>query len=182
MERAYALRDTREKQRQELVNQKYAQQWRDSCDDARTLDSKATTLFMNQERLRQIREKMEMKKQLSSQENDFLAEWTRQLEEIERREKEKEYNHLLIEKETAAEVRRQMELNQKKKEQYYADKLREEQEELFRVSIQNYFPLSFSICFFLSFTLSNFAPSPLIFTSFLLVTPTHWKRREWAEK
>lgn len=108
MERAYALRDSREKQRQELVNQKYAQQWRDSCDDARTLDSKATTLFMNQERLRQIREKMDMKKQLSSQENDFLAEWTRQLEEIERREREKEENRLRIERETSEEVKKQV--------------------------------------------------------------------------
>ena len=36
-------RDARESQRLKLVQEKYDIQWRDACDDARTLDSKAMT-------------------------------------------------------------------------------------------------------------------------------------------
>ena len=79
MERAYALRDAREQARATLVKQKYDEQWRDACDDARTLDSKAMTKAMNKERIAQIQAKIERKQQVSGQENSFLTEWNRQL-------------------------------------------------------------------------------------------------------
>jgi hypothetical protein len=56
MERAYALRDAREKERLRIVRDKLDEQWRDACDDARTLDSKAMTKFMNEQRLQQIQD------------------------------------------------------------------------------------------------------------------------------
>jgi hypothetical protein len=46
MERAYALRDARETERQKIVEEKYHQQWRTACDDVRALDSKALTQHM----------------------------------------------------------------------------------------------------------------------------------------
>lgn len=108
MEKAYALRDAREKARQEYVQRRLNDQWRDSCDDARTLDSKAMTLYMNQERLRQIREKVERKQMLSQQEDNFLAEWNRQMEELEKRDREKEEYRRKVDKETSQAIRKQV--------------------------------------------------------------------------
>jgi hypothetical protein len=75
MERAYALRDARESERQKIVAAAYDQQWRDSCDDARTLDSKTLDKYMNSERLRQIQEKKDRNERLSANENEWLKEW-----------------------------------------------------------------------------------------------------------
>lgn len=108
MERAYALRDAREKTRQEYVQQRYDDQWRASCDDARTLDSKAMVKFMNDERIRQIREKIDRKQQLSHQEDSFLAEYNRQMEELERRDKEKAEYRRRVDRETSEAVLRQV--------------------------------------------------------------------------
>jgi cilia- and flagella-associated protein 53 len=135
MDRAYALRDARERERQEYVHRRYDDQWRDSCDDARTLDSKATVIFMNKERVKQIGEKLERKQELSRIENSFLEAWNRQLDELERREQEKkEYRHRM-EMETSKAIRAQIEQNQQAKENYYRSLMAEEQAELERVSI-----------------------------------------------
>lgn len=88
-ERAYALKEAREAERLQVVREKYDQRWKDANDDARTLDSKALTKFMSQERLRQIEEKRLRKQQLSSEENDFLDEWNRQLDAIAERDRQK---------------------------------------------------------------------------------------------
>ena len=56
LERAYALRDARESERLKIVREKYDEQWRDACDDARNLDSKAMTRYMNEQRLQQIQD------------------------------------------------------------------------------------------------------------------------------
>ena len=133
MQRAYALRDAREKARQEFVRQRYDDQWRDSCDDARTLDSKATVIFMNQERLRQIQEKLERKQELSRQENSFLEAWNRQLDELERRDREKNEYRQRVNMETSAAIRKQIEDNMRAKENFYRNMMDEEQAELERV-------------------------------------------------
>jgi hypothetical protein len=133
MQRAYALRDARERERQEYVRKRYDEQWRDSCDDARTLDSKATVIFMNQERRRQIQEKVESKQELSRQENSFLEEWNRQLDELERRDKEKNDYRQRVNMETSAAIRKQIEDNMKAKEYYYTNLMAEEQAELDRL-------------------------------------------------
>lgn len=104
------------------------------CDDARTLDSKAMTLFMNQERLRQIEEKRQRKQNLSTQEDSFLAEWNRQLDELARRDAEKAEYRRRIDKETSEAIRNQIEANERMKEQYYRNLRQEEDEELERVS------------------------------------------------
>lgn len=133
MQRAYALRDAREKARQEFVRQRYDDQWRDSCDDARTLDSKATVIFMNQERLRQIQEKLERKQELSRQENNFLEAWNRQLDELERRDREKNEYRQRVNMETSAAIRKQIEDNMRAKETFYRNMMDEEQAELERL-------------------------------------------------
>ncbi len=108
MERAYALRDAREAERSRFVKEKYDEQWRDACDDARTLDSKAMTKFMNKERIGQIQDKIRRKENISSQENSFLGEWNRQLEELERRDREKRELRQRIDNETSKEIKAQV--------------------------------------------------------------------------
>lgn len=108
MDRAYALRDARERDRQEYVKKRYDDQWRDSCDDARTLDSKAMVKYIHQERVRQIKDKVEKKQQLSSQENSFLEEWNRQLDAIARRDAEKDEHRRRVDKETSDAIKAQV--------------------------------------------------------------------------
>jgi hypothetical protein len=108
MERAYALRDARENERKAIVKQKYDAQWRDACDDARTLDSKAMTIYMNQERIRQIEEKKSRKQQLSVQENDFVEEWNRQMDALAARDEAKRALRRQIDSETSAKIREQV--------------------------------------------------------------------------
>lgn len=108
MERAYALRDAREKERARFVKEKYDEQWRDACDDARTLDSKAMTKAMNQERIAQIQDKLRRKEQVSGQENSFLTEWNRQLEELERRDLAKQEMRRRVDRETSNEIKAQV--------------------------------------------------------------------------
>ena len=80
MERAYALRDAREESRRKVVQERLDEQWRDACDDARLLDSKALTHHMSKERHQQIQDKIMRNKELSRNENDFMAAWNHQLE------------------------------------------------------------------------------------------------------
>lgn len=134
MERAYALRDARENERKRIVKEKYDAQWRDACDDARTLDSKAMTKFMNQERLRQIEEKRQRKVQLSAAENAFVDEWTRQMDALAARDEEKKATRRRIDAETSAAIREQIETNAHLKEDFHRKTLEEEQADLARVS------------------------------------------------
>ena len=82
MIKAHALRDSREAAREQYVKECFNAQWRDGCDDARGLDSIALTKYMGQERINQIKAKVERNIQLSANENDFLAECKRQLDLI----------------------------------------------------------------------------------------------------
>jgi hypothetical protein len=108
MEKAYALKEAREQSRQEYVQKRLADQWKDSCDDARTLDSKAMVMFLNQERIKQIHEKMKRKEDLSRQENSFLSEWNRQLEELAKRDQQKAEYRRKIDRETSQAIKSQV--------------------------------------------------------------------------
>ena len=91
MEKAYALKDAREKERQEYVQQCYNNRWRDACDDARTLDSQAMTLYMDQQRQEQIQERIRRKQSITAEEKSFLQYLSRyqdEQDEIERRKQE----------------------------------------------------------------------------------------------
>jgi cilia- and flagella-associated protein 53 len=56
-EKATKLRDAREASRRKFVTDMLDQQWRDSCDDARTLDSKATLEWVASQRWEQVAQK-----------------------------------------------------------------------------------------------------------------------------
>lgn len=133
MERAYALREAREKARLEQVKSAYDKQWRDACDDARTLDSEALVQLVTKERINQIQEKIARKQRLSAEEEQYNEAWKRQLEEIERRDKEKEAKHLAMEMEVAKGLKQQIQYTKQRKEEFLRHKREEEEEEIRQV-------------------------------------------------
>ena len=90
MERAYKLRDDRESKRKEFVKECYDKQWRDACDDARTLDSQAMDKFLGQDRMATILEKQRRKQALSEAENLWMEEYARHCDKLEAIEKAKD--------------------------------------------------------------------------------------------
>jgi len=115
MERAYELRDARESARQKIVEHAYNEQWRDSCDDARTLDSKTLDIYMNKERLRQIEEKKQRNEDLSANENLWLKDWNRQLEEMNARDQAKDDYRKMKQDEMVSGLKDQIRFNSSRK-------------------------------------------------------------------
>jgi len=129
MQRAYALRDSREAARNEFVQRAYDDQWRDQCDDARSLDSIAMTKYMNAERIAQMEQKIKMKQELNSNENDYLDEWKRQLDAIEAKDKAKRDFRHQRNMDTAKGLVEQMAYNENQKQnQFEINMLADEQE------------------------------------------------------
>lgn len=88
-ERAYALKEAREKERQEYVTACYNAQWRDACDDARNLDSKAMTQFMHKERISQMELNKVKQQQEEEQEREFLKTLQQQSDVLATRDRQK---------------------------------------------------------------------------------------------
>lgn len=80
IERAYALLHAREEIKQRFVKERYQEQWRETCNDMRVLDSKAMTLQISKVRVKQICEKDAIKAQLSIDDDVIQDEWTKQTE------------------------------------------------------------------------------------------------------
>ena len=108
MERAYALRDKRDKAREEYIQECYNRQWRDACDDARLLDSLALTKHMSDGRLAQIEEKKRLKQALTAEENAYIEEWKKQLALTEEASKAKDARRDQAAKSMQAGVRSQV--------------------------------------------------------------------------
>eukprot|EP01042_Synura_sphagnicola_P003214 gene3214-3972_t len=90
MDRAHALRDAREKERQDFVRERLEKQWRDGLDEARAKDSAAKNFQVKQEVLGQISEKIRLKQELTKEEDLRVQEWKKQLDELEQLEQKKE--------------------------------------------------------------------------------------------
>lgn len=86
MEKAYELKQSREQEKQKLIQDCYDRQWRDANDDARTLDSAALQTFVNNERMQQLEEKKNRNQKLTIEENEWLQQWRRQLDLMEQQE------------------------------------------------------------------------------------------------
>ena len=97
--RATELRDAREKQRKEFVDGCYRLQWRDACDDARTLDSVAMEKFVSTDRLEQLKEKDARKVVEKADEEVYLAQWRDRMDELEKLELAKETMRATMDKE-----------------------------------------------------------------------------------
>lgn len=135
MERAYALRDERERARQEHVKAALDQQWRDACDDARTLDSEALLLHVSRERKAQIDEKIRNKVRLTDEEKKFNEEWKKHVESLELAERQKEEHRRQIDQETAEKIKDQIQHNKQKKQQQREITRKEDEEEIQQVRL-----------------------------------------------
>jgi len=130
MLRATSLRDARESARSEYVQRAYDSQWRDQCDDARSLDSIAMTKYMNAERVAQMQNKLKMKQEAGASENDYLAEWKRQLEVIEAKDKAKRDFRHKNNLDTAEALMKQMAYNENQKQNQFEMNLLADQQEI----------------------------------------------------
>lgn len=108
MEKAYELREARQREKERLIEDCYDRQWRDACDDARTLDSVALTTFMNNQRLQQIEDKVRTKQRISEEENSFLTHWRQQLAEMETIEIQNQQNRKQAQVVTKEKVKEQV--------------------------------------------------------------------------
>jgi hypothetical protein len=108
MERAYELRDQRERIRQQAVKEALDRQWREACDDARTLDSEALLSQCDKERKAQMQEKLQRKQNLKNSENDFNEAWLEHVTQMENAEKEKDARRHRLEKENKAMLKDQV--------------------------------------------------------------------------
>lgn len=108
MERAYALRDERERARQDHVKSSLDQQWRDACDDARTLDSEALLALVSSQRKAQIDEKIRNKHRLTEEEEKFNEDWKVHVEALELSEKKKDEHRRKLEEENTRRIKEQV--------------------------------------------------------------------------
>jgi hypothetical protein len=108
MERAHALKDAREKERQEFVKQMYDDKWRDECDDARTLDSQAMSMYMDKHRQDQIQEKVRRKQAITAEETAFLQYLNGYQAEQDEAERRKQESRSKTERERAGGIQEQV--------------------------------------------------------------------------
>lgn len=130
MERAYKLRDERERLRNSHVKASLDKQWRDACDDARTLDSEALLKLVSKERQQQIEEKNANKLRRKEEEREQTAAWLKHVEEMERIEAQKDIDRLANERKTASLISLQIEGNKQKKAELREKTKREDEEEI----------------------------------------------------
>lgn len=88
-EKAFALKNHREKERELYIKKCMDAQWRDACDDARTLDSKAMTKFMGDERIRQIQERKERNLNINDADEKFYQEYKKVQDALSAKEQRK---------------------------------------------------------------------------------------------
>lgn len=88
-ERAQALYERREAERQKFVDECYRRQRRAACDDVRSRDSQAVQELVEKERKVQMAMKDELDKMREEQEHRFVEDWKRNLEQADKDENSK---------------------------------------------------------------------------------------------
>jgi hypothetical protein len=128
--RALALRDAREAERRAFVDQMYRLQWQTSCDDGRLLDSKATIKRVMDDREIQLHQKAEIAQKLAVEDGLLMGEWKQRIDELEKRETEKEQNRRTMETEIKGMLDSQVEHHFMRKEALRDRNARDAAEEL----------------------------------------------------
>lgn len=130
LEKATKLKNAREGGRQKYVQECYDRQWRDACDDARTLDSKANTDWVTAQRWEQIAVKEAREKENARQEElhmEKIRERIRYLEVQEQaaHEKRERRNELM-----RADLNTQVAYNADRRRQLWEQTARDDLREL----------------------------------------------------
>ena len=119
MRKAFALRDARESARQEYVTAAYQRQWRDANDDSRTLNSNELSKFMAAERMKQTEDNARKREQEDGDNEEFLAEWQRQLDAIAAKDQAKQDRRHKANMDQAVGLREQMDYNETQRQKNY---------------------------------------------------------------
>lgn len=132
MERAYKLRDDREAARMEYVRKCYDDQWRDACDEARTLDSQAMLQWVKEERLKRINDNIRGYEK-SDEEKRIEREFEENNAKLDKSEKDKLDYLRDSAKRTQEELRKQMDENFQRKVENMRRVKKEDEEEIAEV-------------------------------------------------
>ena len=108
MDKAYKLKQDREREKEKYIDDCYDRQWRDACDDARTLDSAALTTFMANQRMDQLEDKKRQNQRLTEEETLWLTNWRKQLAIMEQEEIERQQHRKMAEVMTKEEIKEQV--------------------------------------------------------------------------
>lgn len=129
--RAYGLKDKREDERLEFVKECYQKQWRDQNDEMRTLQSKQMLDQVQLERKLEIQRKAHMQNE-NEENNDTHVMCLLQNDDEEGSDKQSKHHNKVIE--TRRALDKQIELKQKQAAGAAAEKHKEEQEQLRKMS------------------------------------------------
>lgn len=133
MEKAYKLRDRREAERQKYIEQCYDRQWRESVDDARTLDSQAMSKWVGSERKKMIEQNIENRAQAKAEEDEWIRTWKEQLANAGGKEDDKAAYRLAMEKATQDGLFEQMRNNYEYKSELARVKQMEDEAEIAKI-------------------------------------------------
>jgi len=133
MEKAYKLRDRREAERQKYIKECYDRQWRDSVDDARTLDSQAMSKWVGDERKKMIEENIHNRAQAKLEEDEWIRQWKEQLANAGGKEDDKAAYRLAMEKATQDGLFEQMRNNYDYKSELARIKQMEDEAEIAKI-------------------------------------------------
>ena len=109
-DRVHELRETREKERLEVVKTRLNDQWRRGCDDLRTLESKAAETQVAAYRSVQLKEKEDQKLAIQKENVYYAAMWEQDRQKkIVREEMDKQHQED-INRDTIATLKEQLSL------------------------------------------------------------------------
>jgi hypothetical protein len=123
--RALQLKAVRDEERRGFVQAMYDKQWRDSCDDARNLDSKAMLKWIAEQRKEQLDEREALSMNRSSEEDEYMAKVEQRVKELVDAEQERDRQRLEAERQNKDFLSVQIRYNHER----LMDRLKREAEE-----------------------------------------------------
>ena len=116
----------------EYVRKCYDEQWRDACDEARTLDSRAMLQWVKEERLKRSNDNIQGY-EMTDEEKRIEKEFQINNEKLDKAEQDKKDYMINSSKYTQEELRRQIESNHQRRLQNMEREQREADEEIMEV-------------------------------------------------
>ncbi|CAM9425586.1 unnamed protein product [Chrysoparadoxa australica] len=128
--KALALRDAREADKKKMVQEMYDRQWRDACDDARTLDSSATVKWVASQRWQQTEERKAREEELAKEEASYMEKIQERVAYLAEQEDKKAEDARVRNEVMKADLDLQVQYHQLKKQDLWKREALEEKAEL----------------------------------------------------